>query len=119
MGAASSMPDTLGSLFGFLINVFRSVFHIILLLLHNLVFIAIGLALLYGIFKLGQAGVRQLRGRGAPPQRNRSGVEQAWPPATHSQSVADDSQSAAGQNSQPAPEESHPAQKDEAKRDRE
>ena len=59
-------------MFGWLVDVFRSVFHILLLLLHNVIFIAIGAALLYGLFRLGRAGVRQLRGRGASLEKTQS-----------------------------------------------
>jgi uncharacterized membrane protein SpoIIM required for sporulation len=59
------MPDSLGSVFGFLLKSFKVVSHVLLLLVHNLFFVAIAVALLYGIFKLGRALVR-------PPRRPRA-----------------------------------------------
>jgi uncharacterized membrane protein SpoIIM required for sporulation len=56
------MPESLGSVSGFLLKSFKVVSHILLLLVHNLFFVAIAVALLYGIFKLGRALVR-------PPRR--------------------------------------------------
>jgi hypothetical protein len=58
------MPQSLGSVSGFLLNSFKVVSHILLLLVHNLFFVAIAVALLYGIFKLGRAVV------GAPPRQS-------------------------------------------------
>lgn len=67
------MPDSLGSVFGFLISSFKAVSHILVLLMHNGLLIAIAIAILYGIFKLGRSGVRQLRGaRGEQPEESHS-----------------------------------------------
>ncbi|PZR83260.1 MAG: hypothetical protein DLM68_14560 [Hyphomicrobiales bacterium] len=67
------MPDSLGSVFGFLLNSFKVVSHILLLLVHNLIFIAIAVALLYGIFKLGRSAVRQSRrALGEQPEESHS-----------------------------------------------
>jgi hypothetical protein len=76
------MSDTIGAVSGFLINIFRSAFHILLLLLHNVIFVAIAVALLYGMFKLGKSGMRRLRGRGAgaAPEENRSAMDQSQSP---------------------------------------
>lgn len=51
----------------FFVSVLRELFHILLLLLHNAIFIAIAAALLYGAFKLGRAGARRLRRSTSPP----------------------------------------------------
>ncbi len=59
------MPESLGSVSGFLLHSFEVVSHILLLLVHNLFFVAIAVALLYGIFKLGRAVAR-------PPRRPRA-----------------------------------------------
>jgi len=62
------MSDIFGSLFGFLLNIFRGGSHILLLLLHNLIFVAIAASILWVLFKYARAGVRKLRGGGAPPE---------------------------------------------------
>jgi hypothetical protein len=59
----------MSDILGWVVNAFRVVSHIVLLLLHNLIFIAVGVALLYGIFRLGRAGVGHLRGRGGSAQK--------------------------------------------------
>jgi hypothetical protein len=65
------MPGTLSSVFEFLLYSVKVVSHILLLLVHNLIFIAIAVALLYGIFRLCRHGLQQLwhlRGGGPPGQ---------------------------------------------------
>jgi hypothetical protein len=63
------MSDIMGTISGFLVSILKPAFHILLLLLHNAIFIAIAAALLYVMFRLVQSGVRRLSGRGAaPPQ---------------------------------------------------
>jgi hypothetical protein len=62
------MSGAFGFLTGFLLEFFRSASHILLLLLHNLIFVAIAGAVLYVIFKYARAGVRKLRGRADPPE---------------------------------------------------
>lgn len=67
------MPDSLGSVFGVLISSFKAVSHILVLLMHNGLLIAIAVALLYGIFKLGRSAVRQLRrAPGEQPEESHS-----------------------------------------------
>jgi hypothetical protein len=58
------MPESFGSVSGFLLKSFEVVSHILLLLVHNLFFVAIAVAVLYGIFKLGRAVI-------SPPRRAR------------------------------------------------
>jgi hypothetical protein len=79
MGAYGSMPDSLGSVFGFLLSIFKAVSHILLLFVHNLFFVAIAVALLYGIFKLGRSAVRQSRrARGEQPEKSHSTPKDTW-----------------------------------------
>jgi hypothetical protein len=66
------MSNTFGTLFGFFLNIFRRGSHILLLLLHNLIFVAIAAAILWVIFKYARAGVRKLRGRGIASEQSKS-----------------------------------------------
>lgn len=73
------MPESVGSVFGFLLSIFKVVSHILLLLVHNLFFVAIAVALLYGIFKLGRSAVRQSRrARAEKPEKSHSEPTDTW-----------------------------------------
>jgi hypothetical protein len=73
------MPESFGSVFGFLLSIFKVVSHILLLLVHNLFFVAIAVALVYGIFKLGRSAVRQSRrARGEQPEESHSVPKDTW-----------------------------------------
>ncbi len=73
------MPESVGSVFGFLLSIFKVVSHILLLLVHNLFFVAIAVALLYGIFKLGRSAVRQSRrARAEQPEKSHSAPTDTW-----------------------------------------
>jgi hypothetical protein len=73
------MPESVGSVFGFLLSIFKIVSHILLLLVHNLFFVAIAVALLYGIFKLGRSAVRpSRRARGEQPEKSHSASKDTW-----------------------------------------
>ncbi|MGH6853544.1 MAG: hypothetical protein ACREDJ_10215, partial [Methylocella sp.] len=91
------MPESLGSISGFLITSFKVISHILLLLVHNLFFVAIAGALLYGIFKLGRSVVR-------PARRTRGEEsEDGWLAADQSQYASEQSSSTMKQ-SEPSPE---------------
>jgi hypothetical protein len=97
------MPESFGSVFGFLLNTFKVVSHILLLLVHNLIFIAIAVALLYGIFKLGRFAVRQTRrALGEQPRALGEQPEESRPAADQSQYARGQSSSTIKQG-EPAP----------------
>lgn len=104
------MPETVGSGAGFIIGLLRSLSHILLLLLHNLIFIAIAAGLLYGLFRLGRSGVRQLHRRGTegagserPAARPEPAPQQPAPAAAQSP-AAPEQGALAMQRAESAPE---------------
>jgi hypothetical protein len=56
------MWDTLGSLIGSFLDIVGYASHLIIVIFRNLLLLGIIVGALYGIFKLGQHGFRQLRG---------------------------------------------------------
>jgi hypothetical protein len=70
------MSESVGSAYGLLIGGLKTALHIILLLLHNLIFIAIAVALLYATFRLGRHGAKRLRERWGTPEKSAPAAEQ-------------------------------------------
>jgi hypothetical protein len=64
------MIDFFGWIVGSIVNIVAYISHLVIVLFRNFVFFAFIAAFCWGIFRLGQNGVRYFRGRGAKPEHS-------------------------------------------------